>query len=95
MRTERRPGWKQLAGLGFFGSLLPPEDGGLGLRLIDVLPALEETGRACLPGPVAETAAVAAALRAGTVATARAAGRVVRPRAPPVVWSGRARRRAS
>ncbi|GAB2913676.1 hypothetical protein GCM10027203_11590 [Nonomuraea fastidiosa] len=60
-----------------------------------MLPALEETGRACLPGPVAETAAVAAALRAGTVATARAAGRVVRPRAPPVVWSGRARRRAS
>ncbi|WP_165977532.1 acyl-CoA dehydrogenase family protein, partial [Nonomuraea diastatica] len=65
LRTGRRPAWKQLAGLGFFGLLLPAESGGLGLSLADVLPALEETGRACLPGPVVETAVVAAYLPAG------------------------------
>ncbi|WP_188194633.1 acyl-CoA dehydrogenase family protein [Nonomuraea sp. SYSU D8015] len=65
LRTERRPGWDQLAALGFFGLLLPPESDGLGLRLVDVLPALEETGRACLPGPVVETAVAAPYLVAG------------------------------
>ncbi|MGP3928419.1 acyl-CoA dehydrogenase family protein [Nonomuraea sp. KM88] len=64
LRTERRPAWKQLAGLGFFGSLLPPGSGGLGLSPADLLPALEETGRACLPGPVVETAVAAAYLPA-------------------------------
>ncbi|GAA2210228.1 acyl-CoA dehydrogenase family protein [Nonomuraea monospora] len=59
LRAERRPGWEQLAALGFFGLLLPEHADGLGLRLADVLPALEETGRACLPGPVVETAVVA------------------------------------
>ncbi|MFK4042417.1 acyl-CoA dehydrogenase family protein [Nonomuraea wenchangensis] len=59
LRTERRPGWQGLAELGFFAALLPPEHDGLGLGLTDVLPALEETGRACLPGPVAETAVAA------------------------------------
>ncbi|WP_165974400.1 acyl-CoA dehydrogenase family protein [Nonomuraea deserti] len=65
LRTERRPAWKQLAGLGFFGLLLPAGSGGLGLSLADALPALEETGRACLPGPVVETAVAAAYLQAG------------------------------
>ncbi|MEW1847039.1 acyl-CoA dehydrogenase family protein [Nonomuraea angiospora] len=59
LRSERRPAWEQLAALGFFGLLLPPESDGLGLGLADILPALEETGRACLPGPVVETAVVA------------------------------------
>ncbi|QYC39518.1 Acyl-CoA dehydrogenase [Nonomuraea coxensis DSM 45129] len=59
LRTERRPGWRRLAGLGLFAALLPPERDGLGLGLTDVLPALEEIGRACLPGPVAETAVTA------------------------------------
>ncbi|NJP94417.1 acyl-CoA/acyl-ACP dehydrogenase [Nonomuraea sp. FMUSA5-5] len=65
LRTARRPAWDQLAGLGFFGLLLPEEADGLGLALVDVLPALEETGRACLPGPVVETAVVAPSLLAG------------------------------
>ncbi|AQZ65927.1 Butyryl-CoA dehydrogenase [[Actinomadura] parvosata subsp. kistnae] len=65
LRTARRPSWDQLAGLGFFGLLLPEEADGLGLALVDVLPALEETGRACLPGPVVETAVVAPSLLAG------------------------------
>ncbi|SDM46368.1 acyl-CoA dehydrogenase family protein [Nonomuraea jiangxiensis] len=59
LRSERRPAWKQLAELGFFGLLLPPEAGGLGLDLVDLLLALEEAGRACLPGPVVETAVAA------------------------------------
>ncbi|MGW2158767.1 acyl-CoA dehydrogenase family protein [Nonomuraea sp. NPDC001699] len=62
LRTERRPAWDRLAELGFFGLLLPPELDGLGLGLTDVLPAVEETGRACLPGPVVETAVAAAFL---------------------------------
>ncbi|MGP3957062.1 acyl-CoA dehydrogenase family protein [Nonomuraea sp. 3N208] len=65
LRSERRPGWEQLAALGFFGLLLPPESDGLGLGLADVVPALEETGRACLPGPVVETAVAAPYLVAG------------------------------
>ncbi|MGA4990199.1 acyl-CoA dehydrogenase family protein [Nonomuraea bangladeshensis] len=59
LRAERRPGWRRLAELGLFAALVPPERDGLGLGLTDVLPALEETGRACLPGPVAETVVAA------------------------------------
>ncbi|MEU8144522.1 acyl-CoA dehydrogenase family protein [Nonomuraea sp. NPDC048901] len=59
LRSERRPAWEQLAEIGFFGLLLAPDADGLGLRLVDALPALEETGRACLPGPVVETAVAA------------------------------------
>ncbi|MFG1964225.1 acyl-CoA dehydrogenase family protein [Nonomuraea sp. NPDC049028] len=59
LRSERRPAWEQLAEIGFFGLLLPPDADGLGLRLVDALPALEETGRACLPGPAVETAVAA------------------------------------
>ncbi|MER6574853.1 acyl-CoA dehydrogenase family protein [Nonomuraea sp. NPDC001023] len=65
LRTERRPAWDRLAELGFFGLLLPPELDGLGLGLTDVLPAVEETGRACLPGPVVGTAVAAAFLTPG------------------------------
>ncbi|MFI7639390.1 acyl-CoA dehydrogenase family protein [Nonomuraea sp. NPDC049400] len=65
LRSERRPAWEQLAALGFFGLLLPPESDGLGLGLTDILPALEETGRACLPGPVVETAVAAPYLVGG------------------------------
>ncbi|MEU4511955.1 acyl-CoA dehydrogenase [Nonomuraea wenchangensis] len=59
LRSERLPGWRRLAQLGLFAALVPTEHDGLGLGLTDVLPALEETGRACLPGPVAETAVAA------------------------------------
>jgi alkylation response protein AidB-like acyl-CoA dehydrogenase len=59
LRSSRRPAWEQLASVGFFGLLLPPEADGLGLGLADAIPALEETGRACLPGPVVETVVAA------------------------------------
>jgi alkylation response protein AidB-like acyl-CoA dehydrogenase len=59
LRAERRPAWERLAAMGFFGVLVPSESGGLGLGLADFVAALEETGRACLPGPVVETAVAA------------------------------------
>ncbi|MBO3746659.1 acyl-CoA/acyl-ACP dehydrogenase [Streptosporangiaceae bacterium NEAU-GS5] len=55
----RLPGWSQLAEVGFFGLLVPESSEGLGLGLVDAILALEETGRAALPGPVVETAAIA------------------------------------
>lgn len=66
LRTERGPAWAQLAALGFFSVLVPADADGLGLELIDLIPALEETGRACLPGPVVETAVAAPYLLHGT-----------------------------
>ncbi|MET7464819.1 acyl-CoA dehydrogenase family protein [Nonomuraea sp. NPDC005501] len=76
LRTERLPAWDRLAAVGFFGLLVPPEADGLGLRLVDALPALEETGRACLPGPVVETAVVAPYLLPGVPKLASGAVRV-------------------
>ncbi|MGC5016116.1 acyl-CoA dehydrogenase family protein [Streptosporangium sp. DT93] len=65
VRTERTPAWSRLAEIGLFGLMVPEEYEGLGLGLVDAVPALEETGRAALPGPVAETVAAAPALLAG------------------------------
>jgi alkylation response protein AidB-like acyl-CoA dehydrogenase len=67
VRTGRdsRPAWAQLAEAGLFGLLVPEEYGGRGLGLADAVLALEETGRAALPGPVAETVAAAPALLTG------------------------------
>lgn len=59
LRSSRTPAWEQLAELGFFGLLVPADCDGLGLSLVDVIAALEETGRACLPGPIVETAVAA------------------------------------
>ncbi|MFE3453096.1 acyl-CoA dehydrogenase family protein [Nonomuraea sp. NPDC059194] len=79
--SERGSGWKQLAELGFFAALVDEEAGGLGLSLIDVIPALEETGRAAVPGPIVETLSaaphVALAGRAGALPLAGRIGVVV------------------
>ncbi len=56
--------WGKLAELGLLGVLVPEAHGGLGMTEMDLVLALEETGRAALPEPVAETAAVAAPLLA-------------------------------
>ncbi|GAA2389697.1 acyl-CoA dehydrogenase [Nonomuraea africana] len=53
--SDRLSCWKELAELGLFGALVPEESGGLGLSLTDLVPAIEETGRAAMPGPVVET----------------------------------------
>ena len=58
--------WRGMAELGWPGLLVPPELGGSGGSLVDVVLLVEEMGRACLPGPyiasgVAATSALVAA----------------------------------
>jgi alkylation response protein AidB-like acyl-CoA dehydrogenase len=63
--------WKSLAEAGVFGLLVPEDAGGLGLSELDAVLVLEELGRAAVPGPVAETAFVAAPLLANESAAAQ------------------------
>lgn len=56
--------WRELAAMGLPGAGVPEERGGLGLTEVDLVPLLEEVGRAAVPLPVAETAAVVAPLLA-------------------------------
>ena len=64
---EPRPEfWAELAGLGWFGLHLPEEYGGAGGTLLDLAVVVEETGRACLPGPFLPTIGAAAAIAAAT-----------------------------
>lgn len=58
--------WGHLADLGVFGMLVPESAGGLGGDDVDLVLLLEELGRAAAPGPVMETAAVAAPVLATT-----------------------------
>jgi alkylation response protein AidB-like acyl-CoA dehydrogenase len=63
--------WRTLGEMGVLGVLAPQQAGGLGLTDVDLVLVLEETGRAAVPGPVVEHAAVAvpllAAARSGRV----------------------------
>jgi alkylation response protein AidB-like acyl-CoA dehydrogenase len=54
--------WDKLAGVGVLGTLIPEDQGGLGLDENALVPVLEEIGYSGLPGPAAETIAVAAPL---------------------------------
>jgi alkylation response protein AidB-like acyl-CoA dehydrogenase len=56
--------WDKLVGVGVLGTLVPEERGGLGLDENALVPVLEEIGYSGLPGPAAETIAVAAPLLA-------------------------------
>jgi len=47
--------WKEIAGLGWTGLVFPEEYGGSGMSFLDLAILLEETGRACLPGPLFTT----------------------------------------
>jgi alkylation response protein AidB-like acyl-CoA dehydrogenase len=58
--------WAHLAEMGVFGMLVAEDDGGLGGDDVDLVLLLEELGRAAAPGPVLETAAVAAPVLAAT-----------------------------
>lgn len=70
--------WSQLAEMGVLGVLAPESAGGLGLTEIDLVLILEEVGRAVLPGPLVEHAAVAVPALNGTEwSTAAAAGEIV------------------
>jgi alkylation response protein AidB-like acyl-CoA dehydrogenase len=56
--TGRVPGlWEQLADMGVLALLAPESEGGLGLTYVDLVLALEETGRHAVPEPIVETAA--------------------------------------
>jgi alkylation response protein AidB-like acyl-CoA dehydrogenase len=52
--------WRQLAETGFVGVAIPEAHGGLGMGDVELALLLEEAGRANLPEPLLETAAVAA-----------------------------------
>ena len=57
--TGRSPElWSKLAEIGLLGLLVPESHGGLGMDEVDLVLPLEETGRAALPEPVLETAAI-------------------------------------
>jgi alkylation response protein AidB-like acyl-CoA dehydrogenase len=55
-----RERWERLAELGVLGLAVPESHGGLGMDEVALVLVLEECGRAALPEPVAETAAIAA-----------------------------------
>jgi len=89
--------WRRLADMGVLGLLAPPGAGGLGLSELDLILVLEESGRAALPGPLVEHAAVAIPLLAGAgcdglVAEAAAGGKTVTfsDRATRVGWAAEA-----
>jgi alkylation response protein AidB-like acyl-CoA dehydrogenase len=60
---QRRRVWASLAGLGMFALTIPDRFGGLDLDQTDAIGVLLETGRAAVPGPIAETFAVTHALQ--------------------------------
>ena len=60
-----RRAWDSLEEMGALSMLVPEAEGGLGLDFRSLVLVLEETGRAALPHPVVETAAVAAPLGVG------------------------------
>lgn len=63
--TGWSPGrWKALGDLGVTAVTVPTAHGGLGLGLVDLALLLEEAGRAGLPEPLADTAAVSVPLLA-------------------------------
>jgi alkylation response protein AidB-like acyl-CoA dehydrogenase len=53
--------WKEMAGMGWLGLLVPEEQGGVGLGWVDLTVLLEECGRTLFPSPLlASTLAVLA-----------------------------------
>ena len=58
--------WRVMAEQGLVGLAVPADHGGMGGDAIDLLVVLTEAGRAGVPDPLLETAAVAAPLLAGT-----------------------------
>ncbi|WP_018653378.1 acyl-CoA dehydrogenase [Actinomadura flavalba] len=61
---ERPPFWADLAAQGLLGLHLPEDAGGQGFGLLDQAVAVEEFGRALVPGPVVPTIVAAAVLHA-------------------------------
>ncbi len=72
--TGRSGLWSRLGELGVLGVLAPEAHGGFGGDYLDLVLLLEETGRAALPEPVVEHAAVAVPLLDDARAEAAAGG---------------------
>src|SRR5438270_723124 len=51
--------WQRFVDLGWTGILVPEENGGLGLGLLDMVVVLEEMGQVPLPGPYLASAGLA------------------------------------
>ncbi|OBA84467.1 acyl-CoA dehydrogenase [Mycobacterium sp. 1164966.3] len=62
--TPGRKVWEQLANLGVTALLVPQKFDGIEAHPVDLVVALERLGRWCVPGPVAESLAVAPVLLA-------------------------------
>jgi alkylation response protein AidB-like acyl-CoA dehydrogenase len=62
--TPGRKVWQQLADLGVTALLVPEKFDGIAAHPVDLVVALERLGRWCVPGPVAESIAVAPVLLA-------------------------------
>lgn len=63
--AQGRAVWTVLADLGVTALAVPEEFGGVGAHPVDLVVACERLGRWCVPGPVAESLAVAPVLLAG------------------------------
>lgn len=61
--------WAQLAEMGVLSMLVPESAGGMGGTEVDLVLLLEELGRAAVPGPVLETAAVVAPVLGAEIAS--------------------------
>ena len=81
--TGRSGLWPRLGEMGVLGVLAPEAQGGFGGDYLDLVLLLEETGRAALPEPIVEHAAVALPLLDGTRLGAAAAGNLTITVAPP------------
>ncbi len=66
--------WEQLANLGVTALAVPEKFDGLDAHPVDLVVALERLGRWCVPGPVAESIAVAPVLLASDEQADRCAG---------------------
>lgn len=79
--------WARLTDLGVTALAVPEDAGGIGAHPVDLVVAIERLGRWCVPGPVAESLAVAPVLLAGDErVSALAAGELIATVAmPPLV----------
>jgi alkylation response protein AidB-like acyl-CoA dehydrogenase len=80
--TGRSGLWSRLGEMGVLGVLAPEAQGGFGGDYLDLVLLLEETGRAALPEPVVEHAAVALPLLDEERTSAAAAGEITVTVAP-------------
>ncbi len=85
-----RERWQGLADLGLMGMMIPEEAGGLGLRIGDLVPALEALGRPLLREPLVASAVFAGMLLSKTASTEKGAELLARlaegALLPAVAW---------